>query len=470
MIGGPKSRKRGMTEIGIDALDSRLRKQAEKAIQAIEQGIFPYGIGVCTAILKRHPECLEVRKWLRKAQIGSAPLPKSPLRRTINRITGAPFVLLEQASTKNDPIRALHSAERLLTSDPRNATALKMLAQAADSLQLKRTAVFAREAIEKEKPENVPNLLALGRGYVDLDRGNDAVRVGETILERDPSREEALQLIKTASVRESIRKGGWAQKGDNREKLIRNVESEVPGNPAPKEESAGSIMETVAAIQHGIEREPRNFELLAEMIRLCEQLNDNEGALAWVGKARELPEGQINAFLDDKEVELGAREFECCISAKEELIKKSLPNRELEDELEQERIQLLNFRVERARDLVARYPNDEIRRLKFGKLLFEIADYEAAARQFQLLRQNPRTRLEAVLFLGRSFRSDRKFDLAVDQFVEAEKETDASDPLGKAVLYELAECYEQMGDSKRALSELKKIYSVDLALVSHFIS
>ena len=44
-----------MTEIDGDALDPRLRKLAKKAIQAIEKGEFAYGIGVCTAVFKRHP-------------------------------------------------------------------------------------------------------------------------------------------------------------------------------------------------------------------------------------------------------------------------------------------------------------------------------------------------------------------------------------------------------------------------------
>ena len=65
--------------------------------------------------------------------------------------------------------------------------------------------------IEKEEPKNIPNLLALGRGYVDGDRGNDTVRIGEKVLENDPAREEARQLTKTASGRDSILRGGWGE-------------------------------------------------------------------------------------------------------------------------------------------------------------------------------------------------------------------------------------------------------------------
>ena len=132
------------------------------------------------------------------------------------------------------------------------------------------------------------------------------------------------------------------------------------------------------------------------------------------GESLALAKGKISTFLEEKRLSLRTRELEQSLLVKEESVKKQPENRELKAEFERERIRLACFRVEKTRGPAARYPNDEKRRLKYGKLLFEVADYEAPLDSSNCHRQIPRTRLEAIFFLGKSFNQDGDLDLAVD--------------------------------------------------------
>jgi lipopolysaccharide biosynthesis regulator YciM len=68
----------------------------------------------------------------------------------------------------------------------------------------------------------------------------------------------------------------------------------------------------------------------------------------------------------------------------------------------------------------------------------------------------------ATLSLGRVFKSGGKFDLAAEQLQSVKEHIGIADDLKKEVAYELADCFEKMGDSQRAIMEYKTIYAADV--------
>ena len=208
-----------MGETRLNRLERRLREHVEKANTAIERGHLDYAIDLCSGVLSKHPECLDIRRVMGRAQ-------KQLLKARSPRLTLVPkwvrstrFLLKSRRSIEADPPGAITAADRALARDPGNIGAWRLLAQAAEAINLIETMVFALEFIRDRKPDDIQNLLALGNGYMRLSRMDDVVRAGEAVLAIDATNTEAQLMIRNASVSQSIEKGAWDFGGDNRSKL-----------------------------------------------------------------------------------------------------------------------------------------------------------------------------------------------------------------------------------------------------------
>jgi tetratricopeptide (TPR) repeat protein len=79
----------------------------------------------------------------------------------------------------------------------------------------------------------------------------------------------------------------------------------------------------------------------------------------------------------------------------------------------------------------------------------------------QRARQNPNARLKAMNLLGRCYCELGMLDLAVKQLEDAAREMTVMDAVKKEIVYNLGLVYEQMGDSKKYIDTMKKIYETD---------
>ena len=62
------------------------------------------------------------------------------------------------------------------------------------------------------------------------------------------------------------------------------------------------------------------------------------------------------------------------------------------------------------------HPNDFGYRFELGCLLFEEGSFDECLPHFQLAQRNANVRLDAILYLGRSYSRKKFFDLAIEQF------------------------------------------------------
>ena len=81
----------------------------------------------------------------------------------------------------------------------------------------------------------------------------------------------------------------------------------------------------------------------------------------------------------------------------------------------------------------------------------------------QLAQRNAKVRLDAILYLGRSYSRKKFFDLAIEQFNVLKREIQIMDDRKKEAIYELGCCFEQMGKTEKAIEEFKLIYSADIS-------
>jgi predicted Zn-dependent protease len=199
-------------EVSVASLDARQRKLAENAHAALARGQLAYVLGVTAQILKTAPGCLAIRRLQRSAQ----------LRRgrpgLVGKVVAAAAVFLWRAGS-SDPGKALVRAEQLLARAPTSIPALQLLADAAARLDLPETAAFALAAIRELAPEDHANLLALGDAWLAAGRPAEALRVAEHVLAAKPVDAGALDLLRKASVAQTVEQGNWESPESFRGKL-----------------------------------------------------------------------------------------------------------------------------------------------------------------------------------------------------------------------------------------------------------
>ncbi len=208
-----------MPETPITALDSQLQKQVESARSALDRGRPEQALELCHAVLAAQPDCLQVRKMERAAQLKFAAIRRGLVSRWVSAVSTAPFLLSGNFKLKDDPRGALATAERLLRRDPHCVAALDLLGQSATELGWSETAVFAHETASDLEPDRLDLLLALGRAYLAAARAHDAVETANQALKLQPANSEAQSLKQDALVAVSVTNGKWDQSGASLEEV-----------------------------------------------------------------------------------------------------------------------------------------------------------------------------------------------------------------------------------------------------------
>lgn len=448
-----------MAELPLSALDARLQRQAENARVALERGNAEYAISIAREILKAHPGALQVRKLLRAAQVRQFQGKNKMFAKAFGSVTSTGFLLANSSLSKKNPAGAIEAAENMLNADPTNVTALRMLATAATNLGLHETAAFSLESVREQQPENLQVLGDLGEAYIQCGEPDKALALGSQMLQIKPSSIEAAELIKHASVAQSLQKGKWEQEGDYRDKLKDEKEA-VSLEQAAKVVTSEEM--TQRLIQESYERhlkEPENLNHLKGIVEGYRKLGDLGEAVAWLRKARELPAGAADNTLDKLESDLRIEMTE------NELIEaetQAASDPAAASRVAELKANLALLRLAEAKLLVERYPNEAGYKFTLGQLYVDAGEHDLAIGQFQQAQRNPKYRVQSLGYLGSCFTAKGQFDLAVEQLLQAKNELPNLDETKKDIIYRLGVCYEKMGQAAQAVAEFKLIYSQDI--------
>ncbi len=448
-----------MPEVSVTSLDPRHQKLVENARVALERGNLDYVLEVTAQVLKMQPGCLPVRKLQRVAQLRAARGRSGGfMGRALSGLSTAPF----RFGGKKEPSKLLETAEGMLAKDPASVPALKMLAEAATGLGLPETAAFALDAVREIEPTNRANLLALGEAWLAAGKPNEALQVADEVLRDKPTDAEAQNLMRKASVAQTVVKHKWDDQATYRDKL-RDEKEAVSLEQAAKVVTADVM--TSRLLEEALARvakEPGNLNHYRSVSQAYRQLGNLEEALSWVRKAREQPAGKTDAALEKQESELATALIEKKAQEAEAALAAAPDDAAARTRLEAAKQELADFRLTEARRYVERYPNDYPARHHLGTLLLEFGQTDAAIAQFQQAQKGPQVRVASLVGLGRCFKAKRLFDLAVAQLTTAKNEIAAMDDTKKDIVYELGTCFEMMGKGEAAIEEFKAIYSEDI--------
>ncbi|MCX6956440.1 MAG: tetratricopeptide repeat protein [Verrucomicrobia bacterium] len=449
-----------MPEVPVTSLDPRHQKLIENARVALDRGNLDYTIEVTAQVLKMVPGCLPVRKLQRVAQLKGVKSKGGFMAKAIGGLSTAPFMFA--GGGKKDPAKLLESAESLLAKDPNNVGALKMLAEAAGGLGLPETVAFALDAVRELEPGNRANLLALGEAWLTAGKPTDALRIADEILKLKPMDAEAQNLMRKASIAQTVTKGNWEGQGSFRDKLKDEAQA-ISLEQAAKVMASGDmtqrLLDEALAL---VAKEPTNLNHYRSVAQAYRKLGNLEETLVWVRKARAQPAGGADASLEKEETELATTVIEKHLKAAEAAVAVAPNDPAAKAKMDAARKELAEFKLSEAKRFVERYPNDYAARYTLGGLYLENGQTDLAIGQFQQAQKGPQVRVASLVGLGRCFKAKSLYDLAVAQLSTAKAELTQMDDTKKDVIYELGTCFELMGKADAAIAEFKAIYSEDI--------
>ncbi len=440
-------------------LDPRIRKQLEKARDSLKSGSAAFAIEICMGLVEKYPGCVEVRQVLRHAQ---KVLKSSKKKSFLSGIASMPLSKIGGMTLKKDPAKAMLQAEKILRDDPTSADAQKLLAEAAKLKELPHTAVFALEGAHESHPSDNAVAKNLAELYLEVGRVRDCIRLCEQLLRENPGDGDAQEIIKRASVAESLDKGKWEEEGDFREKLKDKTEAEGLEQAARSTTSEENLEKLISDTYEKIQKEPENLNYYKQLSSYYQRSGDYESAISWIQEARKLEGGKSDVTLERLEAKLYNEYVDKLIAAKREEVENDPDNEDLKKELEQMIADRKSHLLEQAADMVKRYPNDYSARHQYGKLLLEDGQTDDAIQQLQIAQKNPKVRISSLHLLGQAYKSKDFHDMAAEQFSKAKGEVTGMTELKKEIIYDLAESYEKMGETDKAIDQYKEIYSADI--------
>jgi tetratricopeptide (TPR) repeat protein len=448
-----------MAEVPVGSLDPRQQKLVENARVALERGNLGYALEVTAQVLKVAPGCLAVRRLQRVAQLRQFRTTSNFMAKTLSGLSTAPFMF---GGGKKEPAKLLEQAEGFLAKAPTSVPALKMLAEAAGGLGLPETVAFALDAIRELEPDNRANLLALGEAWLAAGKPTDALKIADAMLKSKPTDGDAQNLMRKASIAQTVTKGNWDSKDSYRDKLKDEAQA-VSLEQAAKFTASGDMTQRLLGEALAlVAKEPANLTHYRTVAQTFRQLGNLDEALAWVRKARLQPAGAADATLEKQESELATSVVEARLKAAEAAVAAAPSDTAAQAKFQAARGEFAGFKLTESKRYVERYPNDYPARHAFGLLLLEAGQTDAAIAQFQQAQKGPQVRVPALVGLGRCFKAKRLHDLAVAQFTSAKAELGPMDDAKKDVIYELGSCLELMGKPDLAIAEFKTIYSEDI--------
>ncbi len=447
-------------EIPIAKLDPRQIKQLESAEEAAQTNP-TYALEIYGAILKQNQGCLELRQKLRALQLKKLQGSTKGLSGILTKVTSAPFMF--RGKGDKDPEGTIAKAEGLLEKSPSNVLAHQMLAEGSAALGMVNTVVFAYETIRKIQPKDVKNLKQLGNAYLEAGDSDMAIKTGNSIRQINPSDGDAEDLLKRASVAAAMNKGKWEESEDYRAQLKDESEAQSLEQASKTVNDSKSLEELIRQTYQKVEEEPANLNHYRQLSDYYQRYGDLQNAIAWIQEARKQEGGQGDVSLEEKERQLTLEYYDQSIKAWEKACNDNPDDPNAQASLEEARNHKQVYQKTQLESLVQRYPNDYANRFELGLLLFEEGRFDDALPHFQLAQRNAKVRLDAILYLGRSYSRKGFHDLAVEQFSSLKNEIQIMDDRKKEAIYELGCCFEAMGSPEKAIDEYKLVYSADIS-------
>src|SRR5438552_166032 len=275
-----------MPEKTLNQVSRALREQHEKGVLAFQRQNFDYAISILNQVLQQEPALYESREALRAAQFKRAGSGSSFFKKIIG--SANPLLPRGQLALRSNPIDALNMAEQILSGDPYNYGAHRLLADAALAADLPQTAVLSLEIVYKHSPKDREIALKLGSALAQAGQVSKGEKIIGELLRANPNDSEVAQALKNLSARRTLTEGGYDSlaggQGSYRDILKdkeQAVSLEQEHRQVKSEDVAGRLIQEYEA---RLRLEPDNLKLMRSIAELYTQKKDFSKALDYYNR------------------------------------------------------------------------------------------------------------------------------------------------------------------------------------------
>ena len=452
-----------MPDKQLTAIPRQPRDLYEKGNQALLRGNLDYAITLFAQALQSEPGFLACRQGLREAQMkksGAAASNTGFFRKVLGGTSAQPQIMKAQLALRKDPAEAMQIAEEVLTKDPLNNQAHKIIAEGALALDFPFAAILSLELVHKHSPGDREVGMNLAAAHAKVGQTDRAEAIYKALLQESPHDAELGMALKNLAARTTMSEGGYDSLADGKgsyRDIIKDKGEAASLEQANRVVKTGDVAESlIEEYEQRLANEPANLKLLRNLAELHVQKKDFDKGIAYYERIRAGESGG-DATLEKAITDTILKKLD---HQKSQLDPNAPDYPEQVAALEKQR---QDFQVEECKKRVDRYPTDLAIRFELGELYFKAGRIGEAIAEFQKAQSNPAKRISAMSYLGQCFARRNMNDLAARKLQDAIKEKVGFDDEKKDLIYALGSVFEKMGKAEEAMDQFKLIYEVDIA-------
>ena len=448
-----------MAEKNLNEIVRDARSLFTRGMEALARDNFDYAIALLNQVLETEPGFFDCRKALRDAQFRKAGDAGSGFFKKMWSGAGnSPQVAKAKMALNKNPAEAMVIAEQILNGDPNSSAAHRIIVDAANALEMPRTAALSYETLAKNSPKDKALAIEFARAVSAIGEGSRAERILMDLMREMPGDGDLRDALKDLSARKTLDEGGYGALeggGGSYRDILKDKKEAVSLEQENRVLKSEDVTERlIGEYETRLETESNNFKLVRSLAELYTQKKQFDRALELYDQVKKSDMGN-DPSLDQSIAATIVKRFD----AQLEQLNPFEP--EHAAQVEQIKAEKLAFQVAECQKRVEKYPTDLAIRYEMGVLYFQTGKIGEAIQEFQKAKGNPYKRLAAMSYLAQCFAKRKMFDLAARTLQDAIKEKPSFDDEKKDLIYNLGIVLESMGKKEEAIEQFKQIYEQD---------
>ena len=448
-----------MPEKALNEVPRDLRDLFQKGSVALQRQNYDYAIALFSQVLQTDPAFFDCRQALRVAQFKKSGGNTSFFKKVFSGASSSPQMAKAQMTLRKNPLEAMQIVEQILTGDPNNSGAHKILAEAALAAGLPRTACLSYEILLKNSPRDYDLSMEYGKALAAAGQTAKAESLYTDLQRAHPNKNEVTIALKDLSARHSMTQGGYETLADGTgsyRDILRNKDEAVALEQEKREVKTDDVADRLIRENEArLLREPKNLKILRSLSELYAQKKDFDRALDYCQKIK-ASEGGNDPSLDRLISDITLKKLD---HAQSQIDPNAPDHAEHHARLQAER---QAYQLAECQTRAERYPTDLQIRFELGELHFQAGKISEAIQEFQKAQANPQRRVQCMGYLGQCFARRGMNDLAARTLQNAIKEKVGFDDEKKELIYALGSVLEKMGKAEEAIDQFKVIYETDI--------
>jgi hypothetical protein len=450
-----------------DADKARARQWFKKAADCREKREYDYAIECYITGLGYWPEAVEA---------GHMPLRSLAIQR--QQVGGKKPGLMDgmrRSMTGKDIKQAMLNAEHLLSMDPANAGYAEGLLKNAVKGGYLETAKWAAplvmEGLRKEKKPNKAHFRSYRELLLEAAHTAEgaaletwfleqAVNSLEYLIVRTPGEEDLRIEQRDLAGKLTISRGKYDQAEDFRDSLQDADSQKLLHDADRMRQSEDTLDAVVAAARKAWQAEPNSPARLKAyvdaLLKEERKANEDEATAVLTSEYERTRNYSLKLAADDIRLKQLRREVLVLTTRAKKTGTEEDKQQARLAAMEQREI-LLDVLGER----VSQYPTDLRLKYQYGRALFETERYDEAIPLLQAGQNDPRSRNQCQLLIGRAFLSKGSPQQAVDVLRDTLRDYELTDDFSKDLLYWLGRAFEAAGAMKEAIDAYGRLLRQD---------